>query len=164
MELFLREIEKALDNDLYYLALQFSLTLPDICGALQSEDGNAKGERYKDWYDTYAKESSSLAIDGKDCYYFRCSCLHQGTSVHSKSSYSRIMFIVPNPTLKVHNSVINNALCIDVDLFCRNMIDSVRRWLESVKDKELFKKNYEKLFKLYPNGLAPYIVGLPVIS
>lgn len=42
MELILKEIERALDAKLYYLALQASLTLPDICGALQSNDGVAK--------------------------------------------------------------------------------------------------------------------------
>ena len=46
MELILKEIERALDAKLYYLALQASLTLPDICGALQSDDGVAKNYKY----------------------------------------------------------------------------------------------------------------------
>ena len=46
MELILKEIERALDAKLYYLALQASLTLPDICGALQSNDGVAKKHKY----------------------------------------------------------------------------------------------------------------------
>lgn len=46
MELILKEIERALDAKLYYLALQASLTLPDICGALQSDDGVAKKHIY----------------------------------------------------------------------------------------------------------------------
>ena len=51
MELILKEIERALDAKLYYLALQASLTLPDICGALQSDDGVAKNYKYIAWYD-----------------------------------------------------------------------------------------------------------------
>lgn len=163
MELFLKEIEGALDNGLYYLALQSSLTLPDICGALQSADGKATGKKYCDWYDTFAKEPCPLALNGNDCYYFRCSCLHQGSSRHVKSSYSRIMFLVPNKTI-IHNCILNNALCIDINHFCRNIIESVRKWEVNVKETDIFKNNYEKLFKLYPNGLAPYIVGLPLIS
>ena len=60
MELILKEIERALDAKLYYLALQASLTLPDICGALQSDNGKATGDKYIAWYDTYAKEPGNL--------------------------------------------------------------------------------------------------------
>ena len=34
----LEQIEKALECNLYYLALQSTLALPDICGALESEN------------------------------------------------------------------------------------------------------------------------------
>ena len=118
MEFFLREIEKSLDNELYFIALQSALTLPDICAALQSPNGETTGSQYIQWYNTYAKETGQCSISGDDCYRFRCSCLHQGSSQHPKSSYRRIMFVIPNTQTTLHKNVINDALNIDVKIFC----------------------------------------------
>lgn len=165
MELILKEIERALDAKLYYLALQASLTLPDICGALQSDNGKATRDKYIAWYDTYAKEPGNLSISGKDCYYFRCSYVHQALTTHEKSSYSRIIFLAPTcHGIIMHNNVINDALNIDVKLFCNNILNAVRKWQKSIKNNENYKRNYKNLIKLYPDGFPPYITGIPVIS
>lgn len=165
MEFQLTEIERALNLGLYYVALQASLALPDICGALQSDNGEASKQKYIAWYNTYAKEPGANSISGDDCYYFRCSCLHQGSTQHPRSSYSRILFLVPTGNGFIfHNNVINNALNIDINIFCRNIIKAVRDWTKKVENDENYKKNYEHLLKVYPNGLRPYIVGCPVIS
>lgn len=164
MEFLLREIEQALDAGLYFIALQSSLTLPDICAALISPNGRTNREKYIKWYDTYAKEASSFAISGTDCYCFRCSCVHQGSTQHSDSSYSRIVFIAPNSYIMGHNNIINGALNIDINVFCRNIISSVRKWVSQVKDNPIFTANYPNLLQWYPNGFFPYIVGVPVIT
>jgi hypothetical protein len=52
MEVILREIERALVLQLYYLAVAMCLTLPDICAALEADDGETSGARYKAWYNT----------------------------------------------------------------------------------------------------------------
>lgn len=107
MELILKEIELALDAKLYYLALEASLTLPDICAALQSDDGRASKSKYIAWYDTYAKEPGNLSISGKDCYYFRCSYVHQAQTTHENATYSRIIFLAPAcHGIIMHNNVI----------------------------------------------------------
>lgn len=164
MEFLLKEIEYALNNGLYFMALQSTLTLPDICGALQSSDGMATKNDYITWYDTYAKESSSNAISGQDCYYFRCSCIHQGTSQNPRSSYKRIIFLIPNNRFTMHNNIINDALNIDIKIFCSTVISAVRKWEQQFKNDPNYIKNYDKLIKVYLNGLPPYIDGIPVIS
>lgn len=164
MEFLLKEIEQALDNGLYFVALQSALTLPDICGALQSPNGIAKKHKYIRWYNKYAKESDSNALSGEDCYYFRCSCVHQGSTQSSDSSYKRILFLIPSNQLVMHNNIINDALNIDIKIFCTNIISSVRKWEQKIKGEPNFIRNYDKLLKVYPNGLPPYIGGMPVIS
>ena len=164
MEFFLKEIEQALDNGLYFMALQSALTLPDICGALQSSNGIAKKQKYVRWYNKYAKESDSNSLSGEDCYYFRCSCVHQGSTQSSDSSYKRILFLIPNSQIVMHNNIIDDVLNIDIKIFCSNIISSVRTWEQKIKDEPNFIRNYDKLLKVYPNGLPPYIVGFPVIS
>lgn len=164
MEDFLQQIEKALSYNLYYIALQSTLTLPDICGALQSTDGTATKAKYVDWYNTYFLKKTFLSAN--DCYYFRCSNIHQGKTVHKNSTYSRILFVEPSEknSIVLNNNIINGALNIDVNIFCTDMIASVRNWLTLVKNDETFQENYSSFIKRYPNGLPPYIVGVPIIS
>ena len=51
IESLLQEIEKAIKAELYYLALLLTLTLPDICTALEQPNGRTDGKRlYKKWY------------------------------------------------------------------------------------------------------------------
>jgi len=42
----LNQIQSAIETKAYYLALYTSLTIPDICGAMQSDDGKATKEKY----------------------------------------------------------------------------------------------------------------------
>src|SRR5438874_2642451 len=49
MDEFFQQIAAAADHSLYFLALAGALMIPDICGALGSEDGIAHGHLYKAW-------------------------------------------------------------------------------------------------------------------
>lgn len=163
MEDFLHQIEKALEFNLYYLALQSTLTLPDICGALESQDGQATKNKYIDWYNNYFNEPGFLSAE--DCYYFRCANVHQARTTHENLEYSRILFLEPQTTsVTMHNCVLNKGLCIDINIFCNNMIASVRNWLTLVQNNTNFQNNYPNIIKRYPDGLSPYIKGAPVIS
>jgi hypothetical protein len=51
MEDILRQIEATNEAGYYYVALFSVLTLPDICAALESINGETTGDRYADWYD-----------------------------------------------------------------------------------------------------------------
>lgn len=163
MEDFLQQIEKALDYNLYYIALQASLTLPDICAALEASNGETSKSKYLAWYKQYFK--GNIFLSAEDCYYFRCSNVHQAKTIHANSKYARILFIEPQTTtITAHNCILEDSLCIDVNIFCNDMISSVRSWISSVKGTEPFETNYKGLIKRYPNGLPPYIVGVPIIS
>ena len=168
MNEILNEIQKALQHKLYFLALSSTLTLPDICAALESDNNKTTGKKYKQWYNTYAYGKCSSFLDGHSCYKFRCSLLHQGSSKYSseynKSDFERIIFLEPNHTFFMHDNIINDALNLDIVTFCNGMIKAVRSWEQIVCSSETFKKNYSNTIKLYPNGLPPYIVGPSVIS
>lgn len=165
MEELLAQIKFALKNNLYYLALYATLALPDICSALSSEDGQTSGRQYMDWYNKYAKNKCSSILDGYGCYKFRCSSLHQGTTQHKKMDYSRVLFLEPtNNAVVLHDNILNDALNIDLNIFCLSMIDAVINWQNDVKNDPIFIKNYKSFMKRYPNGLSPYIGGVPVIS
>lgn len=182
MNLLLDQIEQSLSSGGYYLSLFTALTIPDIGGAMDASNGEATGARYKDWYEVWVRPQFQKAmkrelgdraafatlvnpLEGADCYYFRCGLLHQGRVEHPKSKFDRIMFVEPgNGRLKMHYSTMNNALVVDIDDFCREIIAGAREWLAAVEQTDLYKANYAKFVQRHPSGIAPYIVGVPVIG
>ena len=157
--------QQEVEANLYYLSLFVTLSMPDICGAIESKNGEASGKKYEDWFNQYVAPKYNGVLSGADCYMFRCSLLHQGRSQHPKGNYSRIFFIEPSATTNIfHNNIMNNALNIDVRIFCRDIIDGVSQWLLEVQGTESYKTNYDKFMRRYPNGLKPYIVGVPVVG
>ncbi len=77
------EINKALDAELYLIALGSALTLPDICGKAEYPDEKSTAIRYKKWYDhhigQYEKADDDMPyLSGDIVYSLRCSLLHQG--------------------------------------------------------------------------------------
>jgi hypothetical protein len=177
----LEQLEIARRTRLYYLSLMTALTVPDIAGALDSEDGRATGERYANWYEKWVRPRSAEAaaaltglelpvdqlnpLTGEDCYHFRCSLLHQGTTLHAKSSFERIIFIEPGTSRHViHNVRMKGALCIDLPTFCGEIIAGGTLWLDAVENSELYQHNYAAFAARHPAGLTPYISGTPVIG
>lgn len=77
------EIEIALKNNLYMVALNTALTLPDICGKAEFPDKSNK-KRYVEWFDDYigqyetTKNNDIPYLNGEVLYSLRCSLLHQG--------------------------------------------------------------------------------------
>jgi hypothetical protein len=75
------------------------------------------------------------------------------------------MFIEPGATTNVfHYNQLNDALCIDLNRFCAEICAGARLWLQAAEPTERFKRNYERFVRRHPTGLAPYIVGVPVVS
>lgn len=169
MDEILNQIQEALNHKLYLIALQCCLTLPDICSALQSDNGKTDSKKYKKWYKDFCK--SSTYLDAKDCYLFRCSMVHQGQTIpspkpHQHANYDRIFFLYPNPNIVLHNNIINGVLNLDLVTFCNDMIASVNLWnKDMIATNNLnYSKNINKLVTIHQNGISPYIVGVPVIG
>lgn len=80
------DIRKALENDLYFVALCSALTLPDICGKATYPDETSSRKRYISWYDEeigkYEKNPGDKKnmpyLSGEVIYSLRCSLLHEG--------------------------------------------------------------------------------------
>jgi hypothetical protein len=169
MEVILREIERALDAGLYYLAVASALTLPDICSALESPDGETSKAKYRAWFDTWL-QATYPQISSLDIYSLRCGVVHQGTSEHARMQYSRIVFTLPNPQGIVMQSGAISAtggvpiLAVDACLFCRNLMDGVFRWYSAKRSDPSVKANMPRLLQFRPNGFPPHLIGLPLIA
>ncbi|MDE5599168.1 MAG: hypothetical protein K2J04_15240 [Lachnospiraceae bacterium] len=81
-----QDIRKALENELYFVALSSALTLPDICGKTAYPDERSSRKRYISWYDEeigkYEKnpddKDNMPYLSGEVVYSLRCSLLHEG--------------------------------------------------------------------------------------
>ena len=81
-----QDIRKALENELYFVALSSALTLPDICGKAAYPDERSSRKRYISWYDgeigKYEKNPEDKDgmpyLSGDVIYSLRCSLLHEG--------------------------------------------------------------------------------------
>lgn len=162
MDVITDAIYRCLNDKNYPGALFLAFTIPSICGAIESPDGQDTRDRYIAWFDRYV---SGLSLRGQDCYRFRCSLVHQGRVSHPGASFNRVIFTFPTPSGNMlHDNMLDDALNLDIPTFCRQMIDGVGVWQSSVEDQPNYQNNLQSLVRLYPNGLAPYITGTPVIS
>lgn len=164
MEELLKQIENSVDSGSYLLGLYVALALPDICGALESSNGRATGNRYKAWFNRWVAPKYNGTLNGDQCYAYRCGVLHQGRSKHDNLGYSKIIFLEPNPNMTMHRNIFNDAYNLDLKIFCNDLVGSTREWLESVQENPNFISNYEHFMKRHENGISPYIIGVPVIG
>lgn len=162
----------ALDSHIYYLALFAALAIPDMAAALDSEDGRALGKRYIAWYEKWVRPRLRESRDrdnpftGEMCYGFRCGMLHQGRSTNRDHPYERIVFIEPgHPDFSLHYCTVSGKiLMIQLDAFVREVLRGCEMWLDAVEGTEPFTRNYAKFARRHPNGIAPYIVGPPLVG
>lgn len=181
------QLEAAIESKFYFLALASALTVPDIAGAISSDDGKATREKYVEWYEAWVRPRSiknltqemaergftldkipsdqANPLNGQNCYFYRCAMLHQARSTHDKSKFSRVIFIEPNTTEnRLHYEQINDALLIDLPSFCREVVQGFGAWIDDAKETENYKRNIAQTIQRYPDGLPDYIGGVPVIS
>jgi hypothetical protein len=186
----LHDVREALSHGLLYIALSQCLAFPDVCGALESVDGKATGARYKAWFDKYVSNKYSAGaafasyqtLTGDDCYYFRCSLLHQSITTHHASRFERIIFTT---NIQWHNVLVapgdldylpidqksrsltgmggKGALLLNLTTFCEDIMQGVEVWAQEKKDEAQVAANYARTIKPYPNGFQPF-QGMMVIT
>ena len=170
----LDQIDKAAASGDYFLALFGALTIPSICGALESANGEDDKPKYIAWFDKWVAKKYVVgpnrqpSFSGEQCYSFRCAMLHQGRAQHKGLGYTRVLFLEPTVAMRrglvLHNNILNDALNLDVRSFCGDLVGSAREWLATVAGTEPFETNLKSTVRRYPSGILPYIGGAPVIS
>lgn len=161
MDQLMNEIRAAIQGQAWLLALAGTLALPDMCAALESKDGKTDRHLYKAWVDRWLGDKYST-LESKDLYQMRCSFLHQGKA--SSKAYERIVFTGVTRDVVMHNNVIDGALNLDLPTFCEDIFAAVHQWQAAMTENTNYQTNIQKLVRWHPAGLAPYIVGIPVLS
>lgn len=159
MKRFTDAIRGATRNENWFAGLFLALCMPDICGSLEKPNAPV-GERYKDWFNSYLSQKYSSMFSADDCYYFRCSCLHQGLDSHSKLAQDRIHFIPPPPRENiVHLNMFHNILQMQIDIFCTDIAGAVDAWYQKIaKNNPNIQSRINELIQIYPiESIKPFI-------
>jgi hypothetical protein len=162
---YFQQVRDATRAGFSYVGLATALTVPDICAAMDAPDGLATGMGYRDWFDKWVAGSYGGFLTGEDAYLLRCSMLHQGTTKHPRGDFERFLFTERTANhMVLHNNIVNDALNLDVIRFVDDMVDGALSWLATAEPTPTYQRNFPKFVQRYSSGLAPFIVGVPVIS
>ena len=159
MNYFTDAVRKSAQGENWFAALFLTLCLPDICGALETPQVGVR-VRYKRWFNDNLSQKYSPMFSSEDCYFFRCSCLHQGLDTRIGLSHERIHFITPPPRNNiVHLNKFNNVLQMQIDIFCEDMAQAVDSWYDKIgKNNPDIQTRINNLIKIYgPESLKPFI-------
>lgn len=177
------QVALSIEQENYYLSLTGALAIPHIAGAIQSKNGEVNRHKYISWHEKWARPQFAKRmrqalppdmrevvkpenpLTGADCWHFHCSILHQGTTQHPKSSFTRILFIEPGACdANLRYNVISNALNIDLQQFVDEMLCGARECIAHTEHNTTFIANSEKSARSYENGFPNHISGVAVIS
>lgn len=138
---FTSSIRNSLSSGNWYSALMMALALPDICGRLETPNIGSKErsirwlkERFEPLYTHQIgpKRETHTFLSANDFYALRCSLLHEGSDIieeqRAREVLTRFNFITPPINGKIHCNQINNALQLQIDIFCNEIADTVEQW------------------------------------
>jgi hypothetical protein len=136
--------------------------VPDICGALDSENGRGSGTKYQNWLRTAVPEHADQA---PLIYGLRCSLLHQGSAM-PQGSHFPLAFMHPSAG-QVHNlsTLVGGEQVgwLSIPHFVDEVTRGAERWLEEFGSTHRVQRNLAKFVRFRPEGLPPHLAG-PVIA
>lgn len=167
LETILGEIERALKYRLYYSAVAVALTVPEICGSIESPNGWGGQHKYIDWFDRYLAPRFTH-LTAQAMHQLRSGVVHQGRYGREKDVYQRVLFTLPGP-ITAHDNYFGRgenerALNLDPAIFCQKVIEACKAWYDEKRDDPHVVANIGNVVHVRPNGLSPYIVGVPLIA
>ncbi len=153
----IKEVEAALENGLFLVALNTALTFPDICGKVAYPDLDGKKKRYIKWFEEYIGQYEHFPADKNDSkmpymsgeivYALRCSLSHEGNpsirlSDHNLASFKLLKTDNMNYAGSAGYMGEGEHRTIEIAIWnlCFKLCSLAKYYYEENKDK--FKFNY----------------------
>jgi hypothetical protein len=162
---FTDSIRQSVKTQDWYGALMSALTLPDICGKLETtnEGSKARSVRWlKQWIEPLythkigPDKREHVFLSAEDCYALRCSFLHEGTSnieeQRARKALEDFHFITPIPGMSVHCNQSNNSLQLQVDVFCIEIAGAIDKWAASVASDQAIQERMGSLIVIHDSA------------
>lgn len=155
-------INKSLESSNWLAALFVALSMPDICGKIESPNQSSP-KRYAFWFDKYVgdkyigylgpQKEKHIFLSGNDCYALRCSLLHEGhddiSKQRAKEALEKFHFIEPQPNKFIHNNQYGNVLQLQIDVFCNDISNAVKKWDIVTSCNQKITSRKTKLLQLF---------------
>lgn len=163
------EIVVAVDNGLPSVALAAALTIPDICGRIDSADCRASGVNYSAWVDQYivpqylspgwplpAAEGEPLLVGG-DFYALRCSALHEGRdeTAHQRANRTYqgfILHVSQEARAHLNYDGTRKTLMLDINVLCRQVAAAYYEWNAAVISDPVRMKRRSEVLTFFGTG------------
>jgi len=137
------EIERCRTSDCHWALLHVLVSLPDICAALESENGWATEMKYVDWCRRYCSSGIVTPEDYRD---IRNLVLHQGRTRTTAGRYYK--FTKPTEGGNRAHRVVydSDVVVLDVSELAKEMVGSIRTWFADLQNQPAQgrKANVEK--------------------
>jgi hypothetical protein len=164
----IKALESSVASKNWYGSLFVALSVPDICGYLESPTEHSQ-DRYEGWFKKYMLPKYTSCVGkgrtphvffpASDCYALRCALLHEGREEimeqHARKALDRFHFIEPPPSGKIHCNQIGNTLQLQVDIFCNDVLSGLREWLEDIQNVPDVNQRIGNILKVYPCNQIP---------
>ncbi|WP_145977052.1 hypothetical protein [Leisingera aquaemixtae] len=162
---FLTEIKAASRSPFAQLAVSAALTLPDLCVSLSDprDDHRDRGRRYKKW----CEDNLSTAfphLTPEDIWSLRCGVSHSGRFGDPTDSFGRYILVLSDADTTFSDGRLEDAYVETVSVFCDKFCEAVEEWLAACSSDQVVIQNLERLVKVRPQGLLPYVFGMPVLA
>lgn len=128
---YTEQIPRLIKGDAYWALLHYIAIFPDICGALESANGEATGAQYKEWAERYI---ATDFLSAEEWYEIRCKILHQGIT-RGKKRYANYKFVsTPDSNGTVlHRCVVpGDILILDVRYMTDEILQGLDRWFDDI--------------------------------
>lgn len=161
LQLYWDDMDRCRKAAAYWSLLHVTVCLPDICAALESNDGRTTGDLYIRWCNEFAKRA---LMSGSETYSMRCIVLHQGraSSDRSEGRYKQFAFGQPAADNRTdHLRVDGDTLHIDVGNLACELRTSVRGWI-AVRERDPNAIKSLNVARNLPNLVRVRIATVPV--
>ena len=89
----------------------------------------------------------------------RCALLHEGrdniTEQRAREALDRFHFIEPPPNARRHCNQINNVLQLQVDVFCKEVLEGLAQWRKDVQGSKHIEQRINNILVVYPHNQIP---------
>ena len=138
---YFEEIERCKVAQCYWSLLHLLVILPDICAALESDNGEAKRDRYLNWCKRHFGRDKTFTPE--DRYAVRCALLHQGRTVTDKGQYGSYSFVQPTATGGILHRLVHDFgpehkpnFTLDVSSMALETVQAIRSWFADLQAVE----------------------------
>jgi hypothetical protein len=144
-EVYLEQIPILVSVNADWALLHYIIIFPDICGALEDQNGQSSKTAYINWANRYVGDN---ILTGEEWYDIRCRILHQGITA-GKLRYAKYLFKSPGVTAITHKSTQpDGSIVLDVHEMKDELLSGLNRWFSDVENKQ---KNSENVILNIPS-------------